>query len=79
MSEDGPAPVFTNTKNCNTQKLQLFLNIFSYKMLFLHNMFAYMNLVNIKSTSTKLPFFLTPENREYYPSNDYMLKIDLKD
>lgn len=55
-------------------------------MVFLHNirsscvkMFTYMNLVNSKSMSTKLPFFLTPENRVHHPSNDYTVKINLKD
>lgn len=54
-------------------------------MVFLHNMksspvkmFICMILVNNKRMSTKLPFFLTPENRLHHPSNDYMLKINLK-
>lgn len=89
ISEDGPAPpapLFTNAKHFNTQKPKLLLNMFLYKMMFLHNrkscpvkMFTYVNLVNNERMSTKLPFFLGPESRVYHPGNDYTMKINLKD
>jgi len=52
-SENGPAPVFTSTKN--SQIPWLLLNVFSYKMVVLHNIeafpvkiFAYVNLLHSK-------------------------------
>lgn len=63
MSKDGSALVFTNTKDCNSPKPQLFVNIFWYETVFLHNInsfpvktFAYASLVNSKPWMYKVAF-----------------------